>query len=291
MKNECIMNYDNLLDETIKTFMENHPDTDEITCLVPKEDKTTGELLSNHGFRYIGKRLVNNHVMIVYKWFREPIARYENMASFFDLRAEDYDVTKRDEGESYEISLSQIASNITLTDDSINILDLGCGTGAELKHIFQRAPYAQIVCVDVSTGMLHKLQKTYNKYRKNIETICKSYLGMDFGSKRFDYVISCDSFHHILKEDKASLYMNIKNSLKESGVLLISDYIASEEEECEFRNDYFSLLENSLIQRNEVYHIDLGLSENTEKVLLKEAGFNNVSLRECGERTQIVAHV
>ena len=162
-------------------------------------------------------------------------------------------------------------------------IDLGCGTGAELKYVFQRVPHAHAVCIDLSQGMLCKLKQDFEKFSDNIETICGSYMDMDFGTDRYDYVIACNTLHHILKEDKILLYQNIKKSLKKGGYMLIEDYVVSEEEEKEYLANYLKLIKNGLLNSNVIYHIDLTLSENSERELLQLADFKEVILERIGE--------
>lgn len=283
MKNETLMSYESLSDEKIIEYIKGHNDVDEITCLVPKDDNKIHELLWKHGFRHIGKRIDNNKVMVVFKWFKGQSNEFEDMASFFDRRVDDYDLMMRDGDGSYEMGLMNITSHIVPTTEKVTILDLGCGTGAELEFVFKRVPNVHVMCVDVSEGMLQKLGQVYKNFKNNIEMICGSYIDMDFGLERYDYVIACNTFHHLLKEEKLLLYKNIKKSMKKNGIILIEDYVVSEEEERECRTEYLDLIEKGLINRNEIYHIDLPLSEGSEKDLLEAAGFLNICIKRVGD--------
>lgn len=277
MENENVLNCINVSLEDIKIYVSENYKAQEITCLVPKEDEATVTFLKDEGFRYIGKRLVENEIVMVYKLFNGLTEKYEDMASFFNRRATDYDLHMSDLS-YYETSLIELVLNIQPTSEKITILDLGCGTGAELKYIFEKAPNAQVLCMDISEGMLEKLHDTYKENSKNIETVCGSYLGVDFGVNKYNYVIACNTLHHILKEDKLIVYKNIIKALKPKGIMLISDYIVNEEEENQIRAKYLEIVNSGFLNANKIYHIDIPLSSNSEKELLEATGFASIRM-------------
>lgn len=286
MKNEYLMKIDTLSKETVEEFLNEHSNQKEITYLLKQSDHNGSDLLIQHGFRYAGKRLVEDNIYSIFRWFNGMKDPYEAMADFFDRRAEDYDLHMRDGNEAYEKGLEKITSYIEATDEEITILDLGCGTGAELAYIFEKAPRARVVCVDMSMGMLEKLKQNYIGYQDNIHIICGSYLERDFGTERYDYIVACNTLHHILKEDKIVLYKNMKKSMKKTGLLLIEDYVVTEEEEKELRANYLTLLGNGSLISDKLYHIDIPLSECSEREALEVAEFTPL-LMERGGRNVI----
>lgn len=277
MENENIINCRDISLEDIRNYIIENCKATEITCLVPKDDEARVTFLKEEGFRYIGKRLVENEIMMVYKLINGLTEKYEDMASFFNRRATDYNLHMLDIS-YYEPSLIDLVSNIESTREKITILDLGCGTGGELKYIFEKAPNAQILCVDVSEGMLEKLHYTYKDYSKNIETMCESYLGVDFGVNKYNYVIACNTLHHILKEDKIIVYKNILKALKSNGSMLISDYTVNEKEEKQLREKYLEIVDSGFLNTGKIYHIDIPLSLKSEKELLEATGFGSIRM-------------
>lgn len=284
MLNEHYLNYTELTTEYIKSHITENDEVNEFTCLVPKDDQSADSLLRENGFRYVGKRLVEGEVMVVFKWFRNLDDPYENMHSFFNRRVQDYNLHMKDGDDFYEYIFNSVVIDIPRTDDRITILDLGCGTGAELKYIFQRAPNAYIVCMDVSEDMLQKLYEDYGSYSNNIEIVCSSYLGFDFGEKRYDYVVACNTLHHLLTEDKLDLYVSIKKGLKDNGCLLIMDNAAtSPQQEQSLRTNYLELVHSGVIDKNEIYHIDMPLTIEHEEELLETAGFTIARTERVGD--------
>jgi ubiquinone/menaquinone biosynthesis C-methylase UbiE len=88
----------------------------------------------------------------------------EEMKSFFDYRVERYDEHMAESVEEYLAFYRQIAVPFHETDEPIEILDLGAGTGIELEFIFAKAPNARVTAVDLSEAMLNKLIKKYEAY-------------------------------------------------------------------------------------------------------------------------------
>ena len=288
MQNEHLISYTEITEKSFIEYIEKHPELNEVTCLVPKDNESVEELMRENGFRYTGKRTIEGEVRLVYTWFRD-LEKYEDMGAFFDRRADDYELHMRDGSELYETEFISLVKDIPVTDERLMVLDLGCGTGAELRYIFDKAPNAHIVCVDVSEKMLSILREKYSEYIGNLDIICKSYLTMEFGKEKFDYVIACSTLHHLLAEDKLELYRKIKRAIKPEGVLLILDYISlTEEEELTRREKYLSLIENGEIEKLQIYHIDLPLTPEHEKGILKAAGFNSVNSERVGENYVII---
>ncbi len=290
MPNESYLDYLKITPRYIHSLIDDKSNKNDLTCLIPKNDQSTPSILQEHGFRYAGKRLVEGRIMVVYKWFRELDGVYEDMRSFFNRRVHDYDLHMRDGYDNYDTYFISLLKDIPYTNDDISILDLGCGTGAELKYIFQKAPKAHIVCIDVAEEMLQKLQDIYRDFSNNIEIIYSSYLLADFGEKCYDYVVACSTLHHILPEDKLNLYMRIKKGLRDNGYLLIQDYVANSiQEEESLRTKYLELINGGVIDKNEIYHIDLPLTMDHEEDLLKAAGFKVVKSQRVGDNGVIIS--
>lgn len=283
MSQEYTIDFNNITDETMDEAINNG--IEEIICLVHEGANT--EQIEKKGFRYSGVRDENGEKYKVYRWFKEQKTRFEDMATFFDRRVDDYDEHMRG-FDTYESSLESITSYIEKTDDTIMVLDLGCGTGAELSFVFDRSPNALVTCVDVSQGMLEKLQENYSG--KDIETICASYTETDYDKNKYDYVVACNTLHHLLLEEKLTLLKDLQRTLNHGGKLLVSDYIVTQDEETDLREKYLSLKKTGAIKEGEYYHIDIPLSLESERKLLEDAGFSDILLVRCGENgVQIIA--
>ena len=100
----------------------------------------------------------------------------EQMAEFFNKRAEGYDDHMRETLSDVEALYDSISTCIASTQDKIHVLDIGVGTGLELKGIFKQAPNAIITGIDISEKMLDKLKENYAQYIKQITLVRESYL-------------------------------------------------------------------------------------------------------------------
>ncbi len=127
---------------------------------------------------------------------------FELMDQFFDKRAKDYDKNRDKILPSYPTLYIELSKQIPQTNAEVEILDLGAGTGIELEWIFKKIPNAKITCIDVSEEMLNILRENYKEKITQIEVIKASYLDYNFFNKKYDYIFSLMTFHHILYKEK-----------------------------------------------------------------------------------------
>lgn len=99
-------------------------------------------------------------------------------------------------------------------DNSLNtLLDIGCGTGLELKAIYNRFPDVKITGIDLSRDMLRRLKEKYTT--KDIRTIEADYFDYPFENEQYDAALSFESLHHFKYEKKLphDLFVHIDISL------------------------------------------------------------------------------
>lgn len=202
----------------------------------------------------------------------------EEMGSFFNLRAEGYEKHMEDALNSFEEYYKLVSSTVEYTEDSIEILDLGCGTGLELEEIFNKAPNARVTCIDLSKEMLKILKEKYKNRLNQINIIIASYLEEDFGIKKYDYIFGVMTMHHFLYDEKLELYKKIKLALKEEGSYIEGDYVVSKYYEKKWLKRREELLKEYENEKIKLYHIDIPFSPTTQKRLLQEAEFKNLHI-------------
>lgn len=199
----------------------------------------------------------------------------EQMAEFFNNRAGGYEEHMLSSEDSF-IYYKTLSKEIISTHDKIEILDLGCGTGLELEEIFKKCPNVNITGIDMSESMLELLKAKHIKFSKQIKLIKGSYLDVSFPENKYDYVISSMTMHHFTHDVKRQLYCNIKDYLKKgTGIYIEGDYMVDDEKEKEHLIEYYEKLK---LLDNQIYHIDIPFSVDTQKRLLMEAGFSNVKV-------------
>lgn len=212
---------------------------------------------------------------------------YEEMKSFFDLRANGYDEHMASTLEEYENFYRNIAAPFEKTDGPVEILDLGAGTGIELEFIFAKAPNARITAVDLSGEMLNNLIKKYEAFSSQIKTVADSYLSLELTPYSFDYIVSVMSFHHLLPDKKIALYKKLRKALTPAGRFIEGDYIVSLEEEERLLKEFNNIKNNSLLEDGQ-YHIDIPFSEESQIQALESAGFEEVNIIFRTSRSNVV---
>jgi tRNA (cmo5U34)-methyltransferase len=202
---------------------------------------------------------------------------FEEMAGFFDQRAAAYEAHMAEKPQT-QYWQELFGKQIKITHDTVKVLDLGCGTGRELKYLFRSQPNARITCVDLSEGMLQQLKSKYVEKASQISIIQQSYFDYSFQEQQFDLVVACVTMHHWLYAPKLGLYQKIYHTLQEGGQFIDSDYMVPEAEEKEFLRNYQNQLESGQIAPDRFYHIDIPFSVKTETKVLKEAGFQDIRI-------------
>lgn len=211
----------------------------------------------------------------------------EEMGDFFNLRANDYDSHMLDNVDKVNILYKEIAQPIAATMDRIEILDIGCGTGLELKAMFEKSPNALITGIDLAKEMLDKLTDKYRDKKNQLNLMIGSYLEVPFGKDKFDYAVSVMTLHHFLHEQKVDLYKKVYESLKPGGIYIEGDYTVSTiEEEKKFLEEYFEVRKAHNIEDG-LYHIDIPFTVDTQNLLLKRGGFENVDVLWSGRTAAI----
>jgi tRNA (cmo5U34)-methyltransferase len=198
----------------------------------------------------------------------------ERMDEFFDSRLDGYEEHMlsaiEGAGEFYPFTAEQLPMQ-----SGARVLDLGCGTGLELKYYLARNPRASIMGIDLACGMLEKLRSNLLGY--DVTTICASYFDYPFGEECFDGAVSVESLHHFTAEEKIPLYKKVYSALKPGSSFILTDYFSKcDEEEKKYRSDLLELREKQGITDEKFYHFDTPLTTAHEIEALKIAGFDKV---------------
>ena len=211
------------------------------------------------------------------EWNLTEIYRPEPMGEFFDARADGYDahMFSGGGGEAY----AKLGACMPKTEEAIEILDVGCGTGIELDYIWQSSPNARITCVDLSRGMLDLLLKNHAEKRAQIAALEASYVTWDYPEAAFDIALSSQTMHHFWEEEKVGIYRKIWSSLKNGGAYIESDFIVDGLCAEQYRRRY-GIIVSGLGEPPKAgeYHIDLPFTIEIQARLLREAGFRDVAV-------------
>ena len=200
----------------------------------------------------------------------------EKMSDFFESRLDGYDEHMLTNIESatefYPFTARQLP-----TKKECHVLDLGCGTGLELKEYFILNPGAKITGIDLTEGMLAQLKRKFPD--NDITLILGSYFDVPLGKETYDAAVSVESLHHFTKEEKVNLYTKLHTALKENGYFILTDYFAlSDDEEILHRKELLTLKAEQGVNDEFFYHYDTPLTKEHETEALLEAGFSNVEI-------------
>jgi tRNA (cmo5U34)-methyltransferase len=114
-------------------------------------------------------------------------------------------------------------------NDTIRIIDLGCGTGTLAKQIADRFPNSKIVCLDIASKMIELARHKLSDY-KNIEYVVGDFSEIDF-HEQFDVVVSSLALHHIPTDNgKIEFYTKIYNVLTDNGQFINADVVLASTE-------------------------------------------------------------
>ncbi|HHW00955.1 MAG TPA: class I SAM-dependent methyltransferase [Clostridiaceae bacterium] len=206
------------------------------------------------------------------KWLEETKDEpLETMSGFFEARIDSYEEHMARWQGHYKWMAELLPASVE------SLLDIGCGSGLELDYIFKRFPNLQTVGVDLSKKMLQKL---YTKHHdKNLSLVCEDYFTYDMGKERFDAVVAFQTLHHYTIESKEILFKKIFDCLKQGGVYLECDYIATSQEiedlafsECRRRRLRDGIKDDAFV------HFDIPLTLEHELNAIRTAGFSIVEL-------------
>jgi S-adenosylmethionine-dependent methyltransferase len=210
----------------------------------------------------------------------------EQMAAFFDSRAASYDDHMHQSlGEAFDAFYAAVAQPVALTEQPVRLLDLGCGTGAELTGILERAPRAHCTCVDLSAAMLQQLAERYAAQREQLTLVQGSYLEMAFESGTYDCAVSVMTMHHLPHEPKRALYARILAALRPGGRYIEGDWYVSEAAETALLATYAKQMAEAGAG---LYHIDIPFAVATQVRLLREAGFAAVEVTWAGDEKAVL---
>ena len=182
------------------------------------------------------------------------------------------------------------AAQIPLADECVRILDVGCGTGLELAHIFERTPNAQVTAMDQAPRMLAELRGKYVARLGQITLLEASCVEWPAGLAGYDYVVSILCVHHFPPDTKVGIYRNFKEALKPSGVYIEGDQMTSGPAHREDHGDFEKSVAKLPGGRVGKWNYDVTLNDETNRRLLREAGFERVERAwRSGDEAVLVA--
>ncbi|MGW5731569.1 MULTISPECIES: class I SAM-dependent methyltransferase [Streptomyces] len=153
------------------------------------------------------------------------LLRDHELARAFDHASRSYDrLTALNPG--YRRDLLRSARRLRLPDDGagLQLLDLGCGTGASTRALLRAAPRAWITAVDASAGMLKRaLEKPWPARVRFVHLAAEDVLKA--GEGPFDAVFAAYLFRNVTEPDR--VLSSVQSLLRPGGRLAVHEYSLS----------------------------------------------------------------
>lgn len=215
------------------------------------------------------------------------VEKMEMIKKHFEEEAQQYDGIVKDLIPYYLQMVEAIVNTIPFDNsDSIEVIDLGCGTGTVARAVKNAYPKASLTCLDISGNML---QVADSKLSDAHDT---TYINTDFYSfnfsRQYDAVVSSLALHHLVTpEDKRNFYKKIYCGLKAGGIFINADIVLASTDilQQQFMKQWKSFMCRN-VSMDEVlnkwipkyYEEDSPASLADHFKMLKEAGFDIVDV-------------
>ena len=200
----------------------------------------------------------------------------EELPEFFNSTADIWD--QKFDAEPDDPFYRAVALQIPQTDEPIDILDLGCGTGIQLEFVFAMAPNAIVTAIDRAPNMLKQLKAKFANKTEQLRLKQGSLLELAFGEHAYDYAISTLTMHHFLPEWKIAIYRKVRKALRSTGIYVEGDQATTVEEEKSILYWYNRWIAKLPGGDRAEWNYDITLSPETQAHILRKAGFSDVQL-------------
>lgn len=144
----------------------------------------------------------------------------DHMRSYYAFQAKIYDLTRW----TFLYGRKTILQKLPFDKDaSIDILEVGCGTGVNMVELAKIYPNARITGLDVSGDMLTQASKNLKSYEDRITLVEKPYGGSDEYNGKFDLILFSYSLT-MINPQYVDLIHQSKKDIKEGGYVAVVDF-------------------------------------------------------------------
>ena len=143
---------------------------------------------------------------------------FESLDEYYRVHSKFYDITRW----SFLFGRSSLSSFLPGLPENPTILDLGCGTGKQLKYLKQLYPGSRITGIDLSEDMLQKASK---KFGDEFELVNARYSKERFPENTFDLISA--SYSLTMMDDLHETIEAIKYHLKPEAYIAAVDFDSS----------------------------------------------------------------
>ncbi len=157
---------------------------------------------------------------------RSPVAEQaQTMQRYYRLQSKIYDATRW----TFLFGRKRIIRELPVLEQNaaLEVLEVGCGTGYNLKRLALRFPNARLTGMDVSADMLERSAKRTTQWTDRVTLLEQPYgeENLSFQGK-FDLILFSYSLT-MINPQWAALIARAKQDLKPGGVIAVVDFFDS----------------------------------------------------------------
>lgn len=160
----------------------------------------------------------------------------DTVQSAFDLTANAYDRARRQLvpcfDDFYRNAVELLPFDRATT---IDVLDLGAGTGLLATFVARAFSAAHITLVDIAPEMLVRARQRFAGSGDRIRFAVSDYARAPIDG-RYDAIVSALSIHHLSDDDKRALFAKIYSALNQGGIFVNAEQVLGSTPGAERRN-------------------------------------------------------
>jgi len=147
-------------------------------------------------------------------------AQAGEIKNYYKLHAKIYDLTRW----SFLFGRNEILQRLPIERAKpITILEVGCGTGVNIKRLAQQFPNAKLIGIDVSGDMLQKAKENTAPYKERIAFIEAPY-GKDSKIAGGVDVVLCSYSLTMINPQWQEVILKAKEDLRVGGYIAVTDF-------------------------------------------------------------------
>ncbi|MBI5248112.1 MAG: class I SAM-dependent methyltransferase [Desulfomonile tiedjei] len=116
-----------------------------------------------------------------------------------------------------EYKLLCLKNGVISPEDSLDVLDFGCGTGELSSLIAKALPRSRVFGMDVSEKSLDVARQRHDNYENLIFL-------HELGNEKYDLILAANVFHHVPVDERGGLLLSLKYALKPDGRIVIFEH-------------------------------------------------------------------
>ena len=143
------------------------------------------------------------------------------ITAYYRLHSTIYDVTRW----LFLFGRQTIIQSLPTVNTSPKILEVGCGTGTNLIHLYEKYPGARLTGIDISKEMLSKARNKIKKTERpqQFRLIHDAYGSSCLKDSTFDLIL-CSYSLTMMGPDIEYITKTIKRNLEPDGVIAVTDF-------------------------------------------------------------------